>query len=216
MEWPLFAEVPDAEFREMLVAARRRTFGRGEVVFHQDDPADSLHLVVAGRFAVRVATRVGDIATLGICSPGEVFGEMALVDDDAKRSATVVALEDSETRCVFHADFARLRQKHPSIDRVLVALLAEDVRALTDRLTEALFLPVEKRVRRRLVELARIYPSDGEGVLIPLTQEVVAELAGARRATVNQVLRQEAERGTIQLSRGKLRVLDIERLATRI
>ena len=54
MEWPLLADLPPEDVRQLLSIARRRTFARGEVVFHRDDPADSLHLVVRGRFGARV------------------------------------------------------------------------------------------------------------------------------------------------------------------
>lgn len=211
----MLAGVPAEEVRQVLAIARRRRFSKGEVVFHQHDPADSLHLIVKGRFAVRVTTPVGDVATLAVRAAGESFGEMALVDGEAHRSATVAALEEAETFAVYQADFARLRREHPSVDRVLLAFLTNEIRMLDERLLEALFLPVEKRVRRRLVELARLYPGKDGRPLITLTQEAIAELAGASRATVNQVLREEEKRGTIELQRGKTRVLNLEELQKR-
>jgi CRP-like cAMP-binding protein len=66
MEWRLLEGVPGEEVRRLISVARRRTFERGEVVFHQGDPADSLHLVSKGRFAVRVTTPLGDEATNAI------------------------------------------------------------------------------------------------------------------------------------------------------
>jgi CRP/FNR family cyclic AMP-dependent transcriptional regulator len=214
MEWPLLAGLPPEEVRQVLSIARRRRFSKGEVVFHQHDPGDSLHLVSKGRFVVRVMTPLADVATIAIRGAGASFGEMALVDGSAKRSATVSALEEGETFAVYQTDFARLRRDFPSVDQVLIAFLANEVRMLNGRLLEALYLPVDKRVRRRLVELAEQYPDDG-GALIALTQEAIAELAGAARATVNQVLREEEERGTIELQRGKTRVLDLEQLRKR-
>ena len=87
---------------------------------------------------------------------------------------------------------------------------------LSERLLEALYLPVDKRVRRRLLELAEEYGTGTEGpVTVPLTQEVIAELSGAGRPTVNQVLRDEEKRGTIELTRGHTRILDAGELARR-
>jgi hypothetical protein len=91
-EWTVFADVPAEDLRPMLATARRRTFRRGEVVFHQNDPADSLHLVVAGRFAVRTTTRLGEESLLSIRGPHDVFGELAVVSTES-RTATVIALE---------------------------------------------------------------------------------------------------------------------------
>src|SRR5207244_3860727 len=105
----------------LLSVARRRRFQRGEVVFHRDDPADSLHLIVKGRFAVRVMTQLGEPVTIGIRGPGDGFGEMALVTEGARRSATVESLEEGETFCVNQGEFERLRARHRSVDRLLIA-----------------------------------------------------------------------------------------------
>ena len=78
MEWPLLADLPPEDVRQLLSIARRRTFGRGEVVFHRDDPADSLHLVVRGRFGARVLTPLGDSVLVDVLGPGQSFGELAL------------------------------------------------------------------------------------------------------------------------------------------
>ena len=200
MEWQLFADVPPEALRQLLAIARRRTFARGEVVFHRDDPANALHLIVAGRFAVAITTPLGDTAMLAVRGPGDAFGELALVSGgEAVRSATVSALEPAETRSVLREEFTRLRREHPSVDSVLAAILTERVRRLSERLTEAYFLSAEARVLRRLAELAELY-----GGAVPLPQEALAELAGTSRATVNRVLREQQRRGHIRLSRAKI------------
>jgi CRP/FNR family transcriptional regulator, cyclic AMP receptor protein len=207
MEWQLFADVPPEDVRRLLAIARRRTFARGEVVFHRDDPANALHLIVAGRFAVSITTPLAETALLAVRGPGDAFGELALVSSgETLRSATVSALEAGETRSVFRADFARLRREHPAVDAVLTAILAERVTRLSERLTEAYYLPAEARVLRRLAELAELY-----GGAVPLPQEALAELAGTSRATVNRVLRDQEKQGRIQL--GRARILVSERLS---
>ena len=213
VEWPLLADLPADEVRQVLSIARRRTFSKGEVVFHRDDPADSLHLVAKGKFAIRVMTYLGESVTLAVRGPGDSFGEMALVSEGRRRAATVAALEDAETFAVYQADFHRLRREQPAVNEVLIAFLAEEIRRQNERVLEALYVPVERRVLRRLVELAHTYA--GGGGVIPLTQEVLAEMAGTTRATVNQVLRAEQERGTVELRRGKTIVLDGDELARR-
>ena len=215
MEWRLLEGVPEEDVRQLLSVARRRTFHRGEVVFHRDDPADSVHLIAKGRFAVRVMTPLGEQATIAIRGPGDSFGEMALAGPDWRRLATIEALEDAETFCVYHGDFEQLRAQQPQINQLLIAFLANEVKMLDERLLEALYLPAERRVLRRVVELANLYAS-GEGpVEVPLTQEELAGLAGTSRPTVNQVLREEQERGTVELQRGRTIVLDLEALSKR-
>jgi CRP/FNR family transcriptional regulator, cyclic AMP receptor protein len=214
MQWRLLADVPSDELQQMLTIARRRPFDRGEVVFHEGDPADSLHLIVSGRFAVRIRTPLGDTTLLAIYGPGDAFGELALVAPPVHRSATVVALEAAETRSVFREDFEALRKRHPGVDRILVSLLADRIREMNERLLEAHYVDAETRVRRHLRQLADVYERDGASV-IPLTQEEIAEIAGTSRATVNRVLREEERRGVIELKRGRTRILDPEQLTRR-
>jgi CRP/FNR family cyclic AMP-dependent transcriptional regulator len=216
VEWRLLQGVPEEEVRRLLEVARRRAFRRGEVGFHRDDPADSLHLIVKGRFAIRVMTPLGEQATVAIRGPGESFGEMALGGQGGRRSATVEALEEAETFCVYEAEFQRLRREHSEINELLEGFLANEVRMLNERLLEALYVPVERRVLRRLVELARLYGGEvGGPVEIPLTHEELAGLAGSTRATVTSVLGEAQKRRLIELQRGKMRVLDQGGLARR-
>jgi CRP-like cAMP-binding protein len=210
VEWDLLRGLPDEWLRDLLAGARRRRFGRREVLFHEGDPAASVHLVAKGRVAIRVTTPLGDVATLDLRVPGSVVGEMALLSSDGVRSATAIALEPTETLVVDAATFASLRREQPVLSEVLVSVLAARVRQLNDRLLEALYIPVDTRLLRRVLEMADIY-----GDVIPLTQEDLAGLAGATRATVNRVLRREEKAGALTLGRGRLIVVDRQRLARR-
>lgn len=215
MEWRLLAGLPETDVQRLLSIARRRRFGRHEVVFHRDDPGDSLHLIAKGRFAIRVMTPLGDTVTIAVRGPGESFGEMALVGETPRRSATVLALDEAETFAVYKDDFHRLRAEHPSVNEVLFAFLVGEVRMLNERLLEALYISADRRVLRRLRELVGDAAGGDAGAELPLTQEELAELAGTSRATVNRVLRQEEKRGTVALSRGRTRVLDPAAVARR-
>ena len=212
MEWRLLAGVPRDEVARTLEIARRRTFARDEVVFHEGDPADTVHLIESGRAAVHATTRHGQRVTLAVLGPGDAFGELALLEPGARRNATVAAIEPLVTRAIYEADFHRLRRTHPELSEVIIALLSDRVRVLDAQLLDALYLSADLRVRKRLAELAERYEeTDGETV-IPLRQEDIADLAGTSRATVNRVLREEARRGTVRLTRGRTAVLDRERL----
>ena len=76
MEWRLFEGIAGEDVRAVLALARRSTYRRGEVVFHHHDPADAVHLVVKGRFDIRITTTHGDVVALAIRGPGETFGEI--------------------------------------------------------------------------------------------------------------------------------------------
>ena len=162
MEWPLFADVDERHVRDVLDIARRRNFGSGEIVFHQGDPADTLHLIRSGRVAVRLDAGRGESVIAAVLGPGEMFGELALLDEDATRSATIAALEPLETLSVHQLDFSRLRQKSPEAANVLIAVLAGQVRRLSQQLGEALYVAADRRVLRRLVDMAKVY-ADARG-----------------------------------------------------
>ena len=204
--WSLLSLLTEEEAREVRSAARRRRFRRGEVVFHRDDPADTLHVVSQGCFAIRVITPRGDVATLGLVGPGECFGELALVRDHHSRTATVEALEASETLALSSADLQELRKSHPELDRELVNLLGERVRELTDRLVEALYTPAPRRVSRMLDDLAERYRDASGTATIPLTQDDLAGLAGTSRLTVHRVLHDPRNRERIHTHRGHLTI----------
>jgi len=212
VDWRLLDGVPPDALRRTLEIARRRTFARDEVVFHEGDPAETVHLIERGRAAVRTTTRHGQRATLAILGPGDAFGELAILGSEPRRGATVVAIEPLETRSIYAADFHRLRRAHPQLSDVIIGLLTAQVQRMNSELLDALYLPAELRVRKRLADLAGQYEETGGETVIPVRQEDIADLAGTSRATVNRVLREEARRGTVRLSRGQTVVLDRARL----
>jgi CRP-like cAMP-binding protein len=149
------------------------------------------------------------VVTLSVLGPGDVFGELALVRPRHERTATVVALEAVETATLDQEAFDRLRHEHPSVDHFLVTLLARRVARLSAHLVEALHVPAEQRVLRRLLALVALYQDGPLPVTIPLTQDDLASLAGTSRPTANKVLRQMEELGALQLGRGRVKVLDL-------
>ena len=208
MTWDLLRDVPEEDVTRLLSTARRRRFAKGEVVFHEGDPATTFHLIDRGRVAVRVTTPVGEVVTLDVLKAGQVVGELALLSSGGERTASVLALEPVQTRSISSTAFAALRRDHPSVDEVLVQLLAARVCRLNERLLEALYVPADRRVRRRLLDLAELYAG-----AVPLTQEDIAGLAGTTRATVNRVLRGDEKEGIVSLERARLTVLDASTLA---
>ncbi|GAA1154073.1 Crp/Fnr family transcriptional regulator [Nocardioides aquiterrae] len=215
MEWSLLASLDEDERRRVLAAARRRSYGRGEVLVNDGDPSDSLHLVASGRLAVRVSTSDGENATINLLGPGDYFGELSLLEGSPPvRSATIVALEPAETLSLSAAEFRELRRRHPAANQLLLSLMARRVEELSARLLEAMYDGLDRRVHRRLAELAELYDDGRPGaVVVPLTQEHLAELVGGTRPSVNQVLQRLAADGIVELGRGRVTVLDRDRLA---
>jgi CRP-like cAMP-binding protein len=201
----VFAAVPEHELR---LAGHRRRFRRGEVVVHRDDPGDDLHRVERGWFAAQIITPVQDTATVALFGRGDIFGVMAVLGAAPRRSATVGALEPSETLAIPASEFRRLRDTYPQVRDAVERLLVHQLSETSERLVEALYSPVADRVRKRLEELARLYGDpDAGAVVVPLSQEHLAGLAGTTRETVNRVLKAEQQRGRVRLSRGRIVVL---------
>ena len=209
MEWELFEGLSDAQRQGLVDASRRRTFARGEVLFHEGDAADSIHQIRSGAVAIRVTSQGGELCMLDVLGPGETFGELGLLVTHRTRTATAVAVEPTETRALAYSSFDALRRSDASVDQLLLRVLADHVDRLSHRLLEALYVSVERRVARRLLDLARIY-DDGTGapVRIPLAQREIAELAGGTRPTVNEILGRLSSQGALARGRGELTVLD--------
>src|SRR6185369_16209122 len=105
-----------------------------------------------------------------------------------RRSATVTAVGATDTRVVDHAEFERLRREHPQIQGFLVELLAAQVRRLSALTIEAMFVPADTRVLRRLLEVTQEF-GENDGTTIALTQDDLASMAGTTRPTANRVLK---------------------------
>jgi CRP/FNR family transcriptional regulator, cyclic AMP receptor protein len=213
--WRLLEPLRTDDREAFLALARRRSFARGEVICHEGDPADSLHLVEHGHLAVQGGLASGATATFTVLSPGDYFGELALLRADHRRTATVVALEPSRTLCVAATAFDALCQRNPGVERVVSALLADRIDLLSRRLLEAMYESLDRRVYRRLLELARSYQGSDGVASIPLSQAQLADLVGATRPPVNQVLQRLAALGVVRLSRARIDVVDLAALERR-
>lgn len=213
MDVPLLASLDAVSRERVLGATRRKRYERGEILVREGEPGDSLHLVESGRLAVRVSTSEGDNATINLLGPGDYFGELALLDGQPPvRSATIVALGEVTTLVLSAGAFRDLRKHHRGADDLLLELMALRIEELSARLLEAMYDPLERRLHRRLRELAELYDDPraaaGSPVTIPLTQEHLAELVGGTRPSVNQALQRLASLGVTELGRGRVVVID--------
>lgn len=192
---------------------RRRKFARGEVIFHEGDPGDCLHLIVKGRVSVKASTPRGDRAFLRVLGPDEIVGEFAVISP-GPRAATVTALEPTETMMLDAETFTALRKEGPTVDDFLLNASIAEVRRLSSSLLDALYLPVESRVLRRVCDLGDMYRND-DGIRVPLGQDEIAQMAGVTRQTVNKVLVKAQQEGALRIERGGLEILDLELLRKR-
>ena len=211
--WAPERHLPEELLRELLPMGSRRRYGRREILFHEADPADALHIVLRGRLAVRVTTSLGSSVMLDVVGPGDLIGELAVLGDTGHRAATVVTLEAAETLVLRAVVFEELRQTDARLTEFALAVLARRNQQLVARLAEVVSVSAEVRVIRRLADVARLFERGGEPTVVPLTQDDLAGLAATTRETVNRALRRQVIAGTLELGRGRVVVLAPERLA---
>ena len=207
-----FDGLSDQQIAELQGMMTRRTFARGEVVFHQGDPGAALHIVESGWFLVQALTADGDRVGMTIEGPGHVFGELSMLDDEGRRTATVRALRKATTLSLDGAHFHRLRLESPWIDRFLVSLLARRVERLSIQLAEAAWLSAEQRLCRQLERLVDVFSPEP----IFLKQAELASLTQTTRPTVSSVLGELAKQGIVRTGRGSVAVLDRSALRARL
>jgi CRP-like cAMP-binding protein len=204
----IFDQLTDEDRRAVMQRARRTSFKAREVVFHEGDLGDTVHLIESGLVAIRRTAALGDVVTYAVLGPGDTFGELALILPDSERSASVVALVPTRTLALHRQDFEELRHAHSSVDRILLVALACTVRRLSARVLDAHYVAADTRVMRNVVELAKAFGGVQDGTVIPFTQDDLAGLAGTTRQTANKVLRECEDAGMLTLSRGKVTIVD--------
>jgi CRP-like cAMP-binding protein len=212
----LFARVDDASLRACAAHLRVRRFRRGETIFHQGDPGDSLYIVETGAVKIVLPSPAGGeeaiIATLG---QTDYFGELAILDG-APHSATAVALEPTETLVLHREPFERLIDSDRSLRIALLAGLTAALRRLTGHVEELHFLDLPGRLARQIVRLARDVQPDAMGRVVldwPYTQSDLAAMIGGTRQTVNRLLADFTAQGLIRFERDSLVIPDVAALA---
>ena len=206
-------DAAEALAREMDTVEVRK----GEVIFNEGEPGDSLYIVLTGKIKVGRRAADGRQNLIALMGPSDMVGELSLFDP-GPRTATAAAVVD--TRVV------RLREQalhlwlagRPGIAEQLLRVLARRLRRTNDALADLIFTDVPGRVAKNLLQMAGRFGTRDGGVLRivhDLTQEEMAQLVGASRETVNKALADFASRGWLRLDGKSVIVLDPERLARR-
>lgn len=223
---PLFRRLPASALERVADRMARRRYRRGEVIFHEGDPGDALHLITTGRVKISRVSPDGAEAIVTTLARGDVFGELVLLDG-APRSASASALEATETLTLSRPDFAALVDEDAGFRWALFAGIAQHHRRLTDQLAEAHFLDLAGRLARQLARLAGALPTDperaptstrasGELRLGRLyTQSELASMIGGTRPRVNQLIGDFVAEGLVRVEPDDLVIVDLDRLLRR-
>jgi CRP/FNR family transcriptional regulator, cyclic AMP receptor protein len=213
----LFADLEEGELERFSHVAVPRSFPAGTRVFHEGDNSDACYIVREGSFRVTREHSDGRAITLATLGPGEIFGELAMLDGD-KRSASAEALTDGELLALPAGDVRALLARHPEIALKLVAGLVRRLRAANVRLSRQSFQTVPSRVAGILAQLTHEAQNGGEkgAVTIRMNQSDLAQLAGTSRESVSRFLAELERAGVVSCGRGRVTVLDPPKLGNYI
>ena len=213
---PLFADLAEDELERFSQVAVPRSIPAGNRVFHEGDSSDACYIVRDGKFRVTREHSDGRAITLATLGPGEVFGELAMLDGDT-RSASAEALTDGELLALPANDVRNLLARHPEISVKLVAALVRRLREANERISRQSFQTVPSRVAGVLSQLVAETSSGSEGeVTIRMNQADLAQLAGTSRESVSRFLADLERAGVVRSGRGRVTVLDRDKLGNYI
>lgn len=212
---PAFETLGENDLQRVAEVAVPRNFGRQQVIFREGDDSDTCYIVRTGQARAVREHPDGRTITLARFGPGDIFGELAMFDDE-KRSATVEVVEDTEVVGILGSDMRRLMREHPDIAPKLVISLGRRLREANERLARQSFQTVQSRVAVVLSDLVE-QSRDGDGrardVLLRITQADIAQLAGSSRESASRFLATLERAGVLTQGRGRIVVHDPAALA---
>jgi CRP/FNR family transcriptional regulator, cyclic AMP receptor protein len=201
---PLFGQLAPEELERLVAYMRLVRHPARTVLFRKGDPGTHMVVVVRGRVKVCTHSEDGKELVLNLINPGEVVGEIALLDG-ADRTADAVTLVDSDLLILERRDFIPFLQRHPDACMRLFAVLCERVRRTSELLEEALFLEGSSRLAKRLVHLAEVFGKPVPGgvkIGISLSQQQLGNMVGMSRESMNKQLKQWRQDGLIRIEDG--------------
>lgn len=214
---PLFTNLPNRELEALASSLGKRTFGKGMIIFHGGSLGQTLYIIESGLVRIFSLSESGQELTVNLYGPGQVFGEMALLDRQP-RSAGALCMERTVTYTLHRDVFERCLERTPALARGLIELLIDRLRYSTSCLESLAFLDVYGRVAGKLLELGGRYGHQGDGIEIDLrlTQAELATWVAASRESVNKVLSSFRDLGLIAVDGQGITILDWRGLEDRV
>jgi CRP/FNR family transcriptional regulator len=210
----VFETLAAEDLERVAAVAVPRRFDAHRVIFREGDSSDTCYVVRSGHARAVLEHPDGRTITLAHFGPGDIFGELAMFDDE-RRSATVETLDEVHAVAVLGSDMRRLLREHPDLAVKLVTSLGRRLREANDRLTRQSFQTVQSRVAVVLSELVEQARQEGAGerdVLVTITQADVAQLAGSSRESASRFLAVLERAGLVTQGRGRITVHEPEAL----
>ena len=188
---PLFSELSEEALDSLSHLATRRRYPKDTVVFFENEEGDSLFMILEGRIKVTILGDDGREIILSMLAPGDLFGEMALLDNEP-RSATAIAVEESELLLLQRGDFQTVITDNPGISAALIKVLSARLRRANHQISTLALLDVYGRVARVILDMAREEGrrlKDGRIAFRRATHQEIANRIGTTRETVTRMLK---------------------------
>lgn len=214
---PLFTSFAEADHQKLASMLRRKSIGKGEILFRQGDEGTALYIILQGRIKISMSRRM-DKVTLAILGQGEFLGEMALLDGQP-RSADATAMEDSQLYILNRKDFFSFLVNNESAIQSIISSLSRRLRKTDDLLAEMCFLNLSVRLAKKLFELAEPQTSAEEkppGWTLKISQRELGDMLGVSRESINKELKILRDKGVLSTSRNYILIHDLEILKKRM
>jgi len=210
----VLAQLTPEELDRVVAMATERQLANGRVIFQKGDPGTSLMAVLSGRVRISAYSEDGKEVILNIIDPGQVFGEIALLDGK-ERTANATAMGPTKLLVLDRREFIPFLERNPKIAIRLLEVLCERVRRTSEMVESVAFLDFGARLARLLLRLAETYgkeTTEGIRIDLKLSQTDLGNLIASTRESVNRQLNAWSEDGIIELERGQITILDQDAL----
>src|SRR6202046_1915395 len=207
----IFCDLDAGAFEQLCRYAKHATLKRGATIFSKGDPGNSLIAVISGTVKISISSPDGRTAILNLIGPGEIFGEVAVLDGQA-RTADAIANTNCEILVVDRREFLPFLQSQPALAMKFIELLCTRLRWTSDQVEEVILQDLPGRLASALIRLTERHKEVHGDRTIAVTQQEISEMVGMSRESINKQLRAWAARNWVRLEHGAIVVLDAESL----
>jgi CRP/FNR family transcriptional regulator, cyclic AMP receptor protein len=208
---PYFADLEPEAFDQLCRYAKHSTLKRGATLFSKGDQGISLYAVISGSVKISISSPDGRNAILNIIGPGEIFGEIALLDGGA-RSTDASANTNCELFTIDKREFIPFVRSQPTLAMKFIELLCTRLRWTSDQVEQIILQNLPGRLASALLRLTEKHKLAPQGRTIAITQQEISEMVGMTRESINKQLRAWAAREWVRLEHGLIVVLKAEPL----
>src|SRR5213082_3390925 len=205
---PIFCDLEPEALDQLCRYAKHITLKRGASIFCKGDPGNSLFAVISGTVKISISSPDGRSALLNLIGPGEIFGEIAVLDG-APRSADATANTNCELYIIDRRDFLPFVKSQPALAMKFIELLCARLRWTSDQVEQVILLDLPGRLASALIRLTEKHKTATGSRSIAITQQEISEMVGMTRESINKQLRAWAMRDWVRLEHGAIVVLNV-------